>query len=690
MLTYNGLLYTERTNRRLSRRKMAKFLGIFKYSYSMIEQGYIKPNKKQVEKISKALNIDYSQYVKNDSSYPSELPEKKRNKVVAFFYKVVGHLIFKIVFGVLAGASIGFMVSGFIVQNNVDNNKRSFYSEEYLTFVDNLKENGSIHFSLYGSFWKPEYRLYEKDDVNKTSKLISILGDYEDVNIESLHFIATYRNEESRLVYTITPYQQNDEILYDLSMKYSEYDSAIVLNTSIYHGISSNSVILTKADSTKGIIYPGDERYDDYWAKLTAKMDVYENDFNQLISEKDPTFAGENPNKLDYLGKLLIEGNNKKSPATVYAFFARYFGIVLSGLNVFIFIYALLYGTTKKGEKIYKTTQLDVPVDEVHRLKSDIKICPFIPETILEIIGIILVFIGSFRTVFYVSSYLYSNSAATISTNVGPELMQIFMVGMFLLYFIDFDIFMDDKRVLRNIFLYTIVFFCLYGLENLIYRILIDESIIGQAMTFVSMPNMFGTIACYYLIMFFLYFNPELLKNKKKVWMIIFRCLSILPAAWIFVCWYLYNGNGVFFDADWPLEVKNLFNGEKIPFSLLAVTYLFALYFLRLFFEKRMGKEKASVFFNGNKFLWIKNGIVAAIIATIGIVEIILKNNITANKVGLGMYSNILFLIPLLMFYHPHKGPRNLILDWTTLGLYIIAISLSYVAVILMIFTRFL
>ena len=103
-----------------------------------------------------------------------------------------------------------------------------------------------------------------------------------------------------------------------------------------------------------------------------------------------------------------------------------------------------------------------------------------------------------------------------------------------------------------------------------------------------------------------------------------------------------------------------------------------------------MGKEKASVFFNGNKFLWIKNGIVAAIIATIGIVEIILKNNITANKVGLGMYSNILFLIPLLMFYHPHKGPRNLILDWTTLGLYIIAISLSYVAVILMIFTRFL
>ena len=691
MLTYNGLLFDERTKRGLSRRKMAKFLGIRKYSYSMIEQGYIKPSKKQIAKISKALSIDYSEYVVNEPSYPCELPEKKRNKIVAFFYKLIGHLSFKIAFAVLAGLSVGFMISGFVVNRRLNETSRDFFSEEYLTFVDTLKENGSVHFSLTDSYTKPEYRYYEKDGVNQTSKLISILGSYKDEYVDSLIFSATYRDDQSRLIYRVEPDKDGDTIYYKVSMKYSEYKNAIIANGN-YDGKTEDFLItITNEDTSKNNLFPEDEKYDYYKTKLIQKLDTFESDFDTLISIKDPTFAAENSKKFEHLCDLYYQGNDKEAPVLGYSIIARYLGIVLSGLNIFILIYSLLYGTTKKGEKIYKTTQLDVAVDDVKRIKSDIIICPFIPETILEFIGIILVFIGSFRSVYYVSSYLYSNSGQIISGNgFGPGLLQTFMVGMFLLYFIDFDIFMDDKRVLRNIFLYTIVFFCLYGLENLIYRVLINDSVIGQVFTFVSMPNMFGTIACYYLIMFFLYYNPVILKNKHKAWMIIFRCLSSLPAIWIFVCWFLYNGNGVFFEADWPLELKSFFNGEKIPFSLLAVTYLFALYFLRLFFEKRMGKERAGVFFNGNKFLWIKNIIVALIIATIGIMEIVLKNNVTANKLGLGMYSNILYLIPLLLFYHPHKGPRNIVLDWTTLFLYILAISLSYIAVVFIVLVRFL
>lgn len=687
MLTYNALLYTERQKRKLSRRKMAKLLKIWKTRYLFLENGYLKPTKREIAKISSALEIDYSQYMIGELSYPSEMPEKKRNPVVKFFYKVIGTITFKVIFAVLAGLSVGFMISGFAVEHNTNINIRYYQEEEYLNFFDRLKENGSIHLSATSELTSPEYRHYEKDEENQTSKYISIVGSYNDKNINTMSFTATYRRGNSRLVYSIISYASTDGVN-DISAKYTEYDTAITATTSIIGGKIQIGISYMDSVGNKSMIDEGDEKYQTLKDCLLEKIDSYEQDFNDLISEKDPTFAPDSPNKMRHLIDVKNKSSDNLINPTAYSFLGRYFGIIISGINLFILAYSLLYGTTKKGEKIYKTTVFEVPVDEVHRMKSDIKITPFIPETLLEIVGIILVFIGSFRLIFYVAAFLTGNSSAVISTTMGADLMQIFMAGMFLLYFIDFDVFLDDKRVLRNIVLYTIVFFCLYGLENLLYRTLHQDSVIGQLMSFVTMPNMFGSIAGYYLIMLFLFFTPSFLKKKYQI--IIYRCLSIFPAAAIFTAWYLYNGYNVLFDAKWSTELRNLFNAERIPFSILAVTYLYFLYFIRLFFVWRLGKQRAAVFFNGNKFLWIKNIMVSLIILAIGLVEFALKDNLTAHKLGLGMNYNILFLIPLLFFYHPHKGPRNIVLDWTTLFFYIFAISFAYVAVVILVLIKLL
>ena len=684
MLTYNALLYTERKKLNFSRFQMARLLRINIFSYSMIEKGYFKPTKKQAERISQTLEVNYHRYLEGEPSYPSELPEKKRNVVVRFFYKVLGNLVFKILIAVLAGASVGFMISGFAVNSKLENNTRDYFGQEYLTFVDNLKENGSLHLSATGTLTSPEYRYYEKDEVNKTSKLISIVGSYKDNTVEFLSFTSTYRNETSRLIYTLNTVDYKNG---SLVAKYTEYESAISVTTTLSKNEKPLILSFVGGDGMKDYYFEENPEYDKYVEKLSAKYNEYIDDFNFLISSKDPTFATENPNKLEHLMDLRNEGQSNMTKPTIYAFVGRYFGIVLSGFFIFVLAYAFIYGTTKKGEKVYTNTKLEVNVDEVHRMKSDIKIMPFVPETLLEIIGIILVFIGSFRLIFYTASYIGSNSAAALNTNTGQELMQTFIVGMFLLYFIDFDIFLDDKRVLRNIVLYSVIFFCLYGLENLLYRVLTDDSIVGQLMTMATLPNMFGSIACYYLIMLFLFYTPKFI-TKKKHRFYIYRSLSAIPALYIFIAWFLYNGYNVLFTADWPRELRNFFNGEKIPFSILAVTYLFALYGLRSFMVHKYGRDRAYTFFNGNRFLWIKNIMVSVIILIIGIVELCLKENLTAHKLGLGMYWNILFLIPLLLFYHPHKGPRNIILDWTTLFFYILAISFSYVTVIVMVLSR--
>ena len=63
-----------------------------------------------------------------------------------------------------------------------------------------------------------------------------------------------------------------------------------------------------------------------------------------------------------------------------WAFFGRYIGIVLSGVNIFIFVFAMLYGTHKGVEKNYRPVEMEVPVDPIHRMKTDIRISPFVPE----------------------------------------------------------------------------------------------------------------------------------------------------------------------------------------------------------------------------------------------------------------------------------------------------------------------
>ena len=685
MLTYNSFLYTKRMGLNLSRGKMAKILKISPFHYSMIEKGYFKPSKKLIERISLAFEVDYKKYATHESSYPVELPEKKKNVIVSFFYKVLGHIAFKIFFGVMSVLSIGFMIFGFCQSYYVSSHQEQYFPENYVTFMESLRINGTIHFSAVNKITRPEYYSYVNDTGNQKSKYISIIGDYEDLT--NLKFTATYRNEVGRTVYSVVPGVLNDgDVSYVITASFSKYEEPLSWTSTFAltnNGYFCNMIELVKQDGSKELIYDTNPQYVELKTVLAEHIEELKDEFSSVIEEKDPTFGSGQANKFIYLSKLYLEGQEKLTVPQGLAFFGRYIGIVLSGVNIFVFIFAMLYGTHKGVEKNYRPVEMEVPVDPIHRMKTDIRISPFVPETLLEIIGIFLVFIGSFRLIYYASGFVTGQAGMVMASSNGSGLMQIFMVGMFLLYFIDFDIFMDDKRVFRNIFLYTIVFFCLYGLENLLFRSVNDGSVVGQLFQMIKMPNMFGSIACYYLIMFFLFYTPK--RIKKKVTLVLYRCCSIIPVIIIFVSWYLYNGYNVLFDADWPLELRNVFNGEKIPFSILAVSYLFGLFFLRLFFEKRFGKERATIFFNGNKFLWIKNIMVSLIVLSIGIVEFVLKSNPTAHKLGLGLYSNILLLIPMLFFYHPHKGPRNIILDWTTLFLYIVAISFAYFAVIIIV-----
>jgi len=679
MLTYNAFLYTERIKKRFSIRKMAKELQISNFAYRLIEQGYVKPTKKQVQKISDYYGIDFNQYLDKEPSYPAELPDKQMNKIIAAFYKIIGHIAFKITAGALTLISMAFMITGFVGENDVKNHRRSYYNQEYLQFFDDLSENGVPHFSVSDVLLRPEYFTKSSNEEEKTSKYISILGSYEAKDPHLLKFIATYRTEEYRLIYTVSPASLvNDYGKVDVNASVIYYNDYRTASTT-FEEKEPNQFVLEDVNFDKDFYYQGDEVYEKYAPILSSKIGEFKNDFTNVIKENDEK------TKFDFDGlcKNYLLGTEDMTSKDTAFMLMKYIGIVATGLFAFTVIFSFLYGTYKGKVRDYRPAQLDIPISEEKPMKKDIKFFPFIPETLLEIVGIFLVFIGSFRSVIYVAGLIDGSLGTVIQSGTAQQYMEIFMVGMFLLYFVDFDIFLDDKRVFRNIFLYGIIYVCLYALEVLLVKRLQNGSFLMQFTDLIVIPNMFLSISCYFMIMMFLFYTPKILKKRWQL--ITYRCLAILPIAVILTTWLISAGNGVFYNTYMPVEVKYLFNGEKIPFSLLAILYLVGLYFLRLFFEKKYGKERARIFFNGNRFLWLKNIMVCLVVVIIGVMEICFSNVPLANKMGLGLYKNILFLIPLLFLYHPHKGPRNPFVDYTTLGLYVFAISFSYLIVAILV-----
>ena len=685
MLTYNALLFKKRQELGLSRYRMAKKIGCSHFMYSMVEKGYFKPSKKLIAKISEKLDIQYEDYLVDEPSYPAELPEKKKMKVTRFLYRVVGSTAFRITTLVLTLLSAGYLISGYVVNHKMTNEVVESYDQEYVDFYHRLQENGDLHIGAVSSLFRPEYKIYEKDEENNTSKYISIIGEYNEKYIGTINISATYRTEDYRLTYDLIPSISIDEdakpiIVFSVSVKHVVYDLATSYTYSftIHEGsviYEPRIIFINNEKAEHKILWDEDPEFFVEKDILLSHSKELISDFNNVLKEKDGGIIS-----IEKIGVLKVQGSQKATRLGIYALFAIVFGILLTGVFAFLFAFGIIYGTRKGVVKDYRPSKLEVEIDKDRPMRTDTKLFPFIPETFLEIVGILMVFIGSMRIV-QLAFAIFSGTGSTVIGSISfSRSMELFIIGMFLLYFIDFDIFLDDRRVFRNIVLYSLVFLGLYALEQILLNGVNTDGLIGAFIVNLKLPNMFGTIACYYWIMLFLFYTPKRINTLKK--RVIYRCLAIIPISFIFISWLLYYGDGVLFTLGWDRNIKNLFNCEKIPFSLLAVSYLVGLFFLRLFFEKKYGVERARIFFNGNKFIWIKNIMVAAIIVIIGIVEIILDHHTMANKMGLGLYSNLIFLAPILFFYHPHKGPRNLVVDYLTLFFYFIAITTAYVLVV--------
>jgi len=665
MQQYNEFLYEKRKELGLTKAKFAKELKINYFHYSLLENGYIKPTKKDIQKISYYFDVDYKEYTKGYASYPIEIPEKKRRKFISWIYDLIGSRWVKILLIVTSLLGVGSLITYSVLNNNCNVNSRANFDPDYLDFYDYLAKNGETTYTLFDNFKCPVIK------TNEDGKLTQIRGSYNTDRPTSLTVTQTIHTDDYRLYLQVYGIREKE-----FKVEVEAYSYAKNLRFSSYYNYNYD---LEQTNST--IIRFGDEdetEVDFLIDKSTTTLPQFLLDVQALYEEKTLQ------NK-DFFRDILQKGApgvTKTASINTWANILRVLGTIVLCGSLFALSYSIIYGTKKGVEKeLFLEQQINSLDSETFSRKSprtDFRIGPFIPETLIEIIGCILIFIGSFRILYYLFVIL---GVTTIQGNslssVPQEFFDVFFVGMFLLYFIDFDIFKDDKRVFRNIFMYLAIYFILYVIEITLFEICEQsESVLITQILKAPIPNMFGSITMYFLIMLFLFFTPKVLKKRWQV--ILYRSGAVVPIAILITSTIIFYGSNSIFGRNLDYHVRYIFASERPPFSLLCVSYLVLLYFLRLFFEKRYGKDKALNFFNGNKFIFLKNILICTLILVIGFGEYFLSNNIIAHKFEMGKHMTIVLLIPILLLYHPHKGQRNFGVDIFTNILYFLSISFVY------------
>ncbi len=667
-VSYNEFLYREREKKHLSKKKFAKFLKIPYLFYIYYENGYVKPSKKYVDKISAALGVDYSIYLEGISSYPT--PQKEKDTWFEKIYKkLLGKLGVRIAVLAFLLASVSLTITGFAKYSYVMKDPSSFYSEKYLSFSYAMREKGTATFSLLHEF--------ERVQINerKDNEFVSISASNENFALRSLSAYINYKTDDGNIYYIVS--NDIEKVSTSLTVEYT--DSA---NLEKYIGtfnregkgkpfVLSETITIDGA----GVLEKG-EIYSKTATKMISHIDDINNEFTSLIKNKLSL-------EYDFFDELLIdlcEGGAKNYQEEITSLCMGIGGTILTGFFLFLILFSIFFGKRKKKEEKDEVEIVRGEEETIERNlrepKKDIRFFPFIPETVFEIVGIFLVFFGSLRIVNYALMLFTNVSFEQNGFNaLSLQLFMYFTVGMFLLYFIDFDIFLNDKRSLRNFFLYGIVFLGLYVVEATLAEYLVKTKGVAQIVDyFYVVPNNFGTISCYFGVMVFLFYEPKWANTKKK--MIIYRCLALLPILWILISSLIFQNY-----RNWGLKLNTwlvyFFDSERPQFSFLCVSYLIGLYFLRLYYKLRYGVKNAERMFNGNRFYFLKNILICVIIAILSLTEYLLRNT-GHNIKALGGYWQIIYLVPGLLFYHPHFGRRNKVVDYLTLILYGLFFGIGY------------
>ena len=683
-LAFNDYLYRLRVEKGFSSpKKFAKELGISAFKYGCYERGYLQPKGKEKDIIEKYTGESLDPYLVGRSSYPAPMKPKK-NQVFRGLSKLFKNRIARIITYVIAGLGILCIPAAAIIDYRNDSKRYNFYDANYVEIYNKVREEGTFTIDLAGYFDKREISIVESGVYYVTVKApVSQYG------MTEIYYEAVLRNDLER--YDIK-YKNANNISFTLSDngtgEYWSYHTERTGQSTFKSGTISNSHYLNKWNGTTAKAFINDS-----FSKLISDCDTL---FEKLFTEKF-----DKPNINFYNDVLTVKKhgdtiqNNLTTAYNITAFIGLPLGVIALAMILLWWLY--MYPEKMLTMEVHELSKEQEEQSEHQKHaplpNNKIRLSFFVGENAIRVIGVILLFLGSVRTIFAILAKMGVLTLLDRTFNTGAMLnvfVNVFFLGVFMNYITEMDSLNDEHRLFRNLVVYGLLFITI-GIIQTCAVIQLDY--MGNGIIYsleAQLPNnIFGLVFLFFLTAVFLYYLPKKFEGKKKL-TLMWRWFSLLPVIAVFSLYFLIQFVPTLFGYSTPKYVAYFFGAERLPFAVLTFIYLFGTYFLRRYYYRKYGVKNARVFFNGDRYIYIKNFILVAGAIGLGISELVFFIMLPNNAFGFGQSIYIAIIAPLFALFKPRNGNRNIGTSIVSSGLYITAIIVYYsITIALVVFYGF-
>ncbi len=648
MISYNRYLSKLRADKGLSLKEAAKASGVRRRNLYLYEQGYRMPPYKDMEKLSRLYKNNLAEYFfYEDISFPDPFDEPLPEKPQQFSKlreKLPRFLMFFGLFMLAVGALIGSIPQDML---------QSFYGTNYRYLHNMIADYGTFTTDLHESSGKKE--LYREEENGGFTVITANLhtGSYQS------EFFNTQRDFE-------------DYRFINCSIGYKYSENRIYLTGINAEGMNVNSEGTLKDDGTAdmlAVLVDGEVA-----SELIPEINKAASNASDMITSMLQKVLYDEQITLTQILKEREMGASIERTLSRFSLKLIYYGVILAGFMLSFYLAGKMKNIVL-GDIYYVALKPRLREE----LGSDMHFGPFITDYNMIIISFLFILLGAVQ--------LFSGNLAAMPLfrNMGFNSEQIadfgsrcFYIGIFLMSYIQMDIFTSDQQIVRSMCFCLSTFLTIYLVEIITYRIfaLSGSSVLAAVMQ--SIPgNIFGVLALEYLCSLILFYTPEFAKKSRRhtyIW----RCLSMIPLLLTVMLYHFGNGRSrLIADSIRPF-FQYFCPSMFLPFIFAQYLCMYAVYWLRVFFARKYGVRRAKFFVDGNKFQMLRNLLVIGIVIVISAVEFLLRNNEYAIMLGLGSNAYIIATVPFLLLYHRHMGKRSLRFERFSRIVYYISIN-SYV-----------
>ncbi|MCQ2792084.1 MAG: hypothetical protein MJ208_01015 [Bacilli bacterium] len=687
----NKALYEIRIKKELSLKDASKKLAISKLHLDLIEKGYLKVSNRLEPRFIKEYHLakdffdTHSTYIEPTNNVVDN-PEAT-NK----FRKIVSSLKARIIMGVLAAGSIATLIGGILTSNKIYNDPQEAWTEKFKTLrnavLTDPERDEQVDILIGDTYYVISNTSYEGDAFETYVYEKELNAQYTSFKLEKNYDLS----DDKFLEFKIVSYNKRIIAFTDfINEKYSVEDAVCFIEGKDNFNLRSFTY---KVDEEIHNAEINDPTYNELNTVIKQELGPLLNKYNENVLAQshygytDIYEATEDIRKISY--------------NYVYRFDLGYDlkitgGIILSIVGCCLILSFIIKPKIKLKIKHKNEPAVQFSIAGVslpaRDLPNDTKFPLVMPEFALRIIGLVAILLFAIGLNIATNWRINGNLFEKAPENIVrlQELSSSFLViGTTLIFFLKMDLFYKKttKELLTNIFVLFVFGLVYYTVEVTIYMTFATEysasgTVLGAIMSILTMflpGNIIWNLMLYSCIFYFLFTTPKRMENYPHKIMI-FRLYSLIPTLLLLLA-FIFK---MFIEpkVDVPYYISCIFFTKGILITLFAITYLYALYFLELYYRFRFGDETAKVYFYSKRFALVKNMVACVIIAILFLIDVYFMYKMPDNRLNLGTNWPIIFLVPIIFFYRPHIGKRNKKWDTAFTLLFILFLAGGFIATI--------